>query len=177
MKQCPRCKQTYTDDNLNFCLEDGELLSGLVSEPPPSRYVDDDPPPTMVMNEPRVTNPSNWPSSQPAAWQPPQPMFQQQQVFGQSHMPLSASQTLAAVSLGLGIGSMTIGWCCYLGVLLSPAALITGFIALSQIKRDPQRYTGRGFAIAGIATAAAYVALLILFFIIWGVAMIGGGLN
>ncbi len=26
MKQCPRCNRTYTDDTLNFCLEDGAAL-------------------------------------------------------------------------------------------------------------------------------------------------------
>jgi TolB-like protein/Tfp pilus assembly protein PilF len=26
MKQCPQCKKTYSDDTLNFCLEDGEWL-------------------------------------------------------------------------------------------------------------------------------------------------------
>ena len=27
MKQCPACKNTYTDDSLNYCLADGEILS------------------------------------------------------------------------------------------------------------------------------------------------------
>lgn len=27
MKICPRCQKTYSDDNLNFCLEDGSVLS------------------------------------------------------------------------------------------------------------------------------------------------------
>lgn len=27
MKQCPQCKQTYSDDSLNFCLSDGAVLS------------------------------------------------------------------------------------------------------------------------------------------------------
>ena len=26
MKICPRCQKTYTDDNLNFCLDDGVVL-------------------------------------------------------------------------------------------------------------------------------------------------------
>ena len=31
MKQCPQCKQTYSDDNLNFCLSDGTALASLSS--------------------------------------------------------------------------------------------------------------------------------------------------
>ncbi|HJS50899.1 MAG TPA: hypothetical protein VJ781_03280, partial [Pyrinomonadaceae bacterium] len=28
MKTCPKCNTEYTDDSLNFCLEDGEWLIG-----------------------------------------------------------------------------------------------------------------------------------------------------
>ena len=166
MKQCLKCYKTYADDSLNFCLEDGEMLvAGVVAEPPKGSYTEDTPA-TIVLDQARQTNPTEWPSSPPQqAWQPA-PM--QQQFGGFQQYAMSPSQTLAIVSLGLGIGSLTIGWCCYLGVLLSPAALITGFIALSQIKNHPDRYAGRGFAIGGVATGFAYFALLILFIIIWG---------
>lgn len=179
MKQCPRCKQTYSDDQLNFCLEDGELLSGFVQEPPANRYADDSPP-TIVLNEARQTNPSSWPSSPPsgppAQWQG-QPLHAPQAQFGGYPTALSPNQTLAVVSLCLGIASVTVGWCCYIGLLLSPAALITGFIALSQIKKDPSRYTGRGLAIGGIVTGTVYLAALVLFVLIYGAAIFLGGIN
>ena len=92
-------------------------------------------------------------------------------------MTPSPNQTLAIVSLGLGIGSLTIGWCCSLGLLLAPAALITGFIALSQIKKDPSKYTGRGLAIGGMATGGVFLVFYVLFIIIWGLAAIGGSLG
>ncbi|MEO7659283.1 MAG: hypothetical protein ABIV48_06685, partial [Pyrinomonadaceae bacterium] len=73
MKQCPRCKQTYSDEQLNFCLEDGELLTGFLEEPPLTIYADDSP--TVRLNDARATNPSSWPSSPPssplAAWSAP----------------------------------------------------------------------------------------------------------
>ena len=150
MKQCPRCNKTYTDENLNFCLEDGELLFQMAPQPGAYR---DDPPPTMIMNEARVTNPVSW------------------QQMGQYPMSMTPNQTLAIVSLCLGIGSVTIGWCCYIGVLLSPAALITGFIALSQIKKDPQSYGGRGFAIGGVVTGLVYIAVVVLLVILYGAAI------
>ena len=34
MKRCPKCSQTYTDETLNFCLEDGEWLVGAESDGP-----------------------------------------------------------------------------------------------------------------------------------------------
>jgi hypothetical protein len=35
MKICPRCQKTYADDNLNFCLEDGAVLTQASAQPPP----------------------------------------------------------------------------------------------------------------------------------------------
>ena len=100
-----------------------------------------------------------------------------QQQFAGFPMQVSASQTLAVVSLGLGIGSLTIGWCCSLGLLLGPAALITGFIALKQIKDRPEKYTGRGLAIAGMICGSVYIAIYVLIILIWGAAVLFGGLK
>ena len=174
MKQCPRCKQTYSDASLNFCLEDGELLTSFAQEPQASRYADDTPP-TILLDQSRVTNPTNWPQ-QPAA-QPPakwQPAGVGQQQFGSYPMP--ASTTLAVVSLILGISSLTVGWCCSLALILAPAALITGIIAKSRADKQPELYSGRGMAIGGIIMGAVSLAAYVLFIIIYGIAMIGGGL-
>ena len=48
MKICPTCRKNYSDDSLNFCLEDGSVLvvAGGVPEE------------TLVMNQPRPTDPS-----------------------------------------------------------------------------------------------------------------------
>ena len=45
MKICPQCNTKYDDDTLNFCLEDGNVLS-----PAPSG---DAPPPTVMVPDPR----------------------------------------------------------------------------------------------------------------------------
>jgi len=173
-KRCPSCGQTYTDDAINFCLNDGELLSYLADDAPetilskdrPPTMFADDSPPTVLLNKPRVTDQTNWPESEPTAiWQGGQQNFPQQQ-FGNYPVTVSPNQTLAIVSLCLGLGSMTIGWCCSLGLLLSPAALITGFIALSMIKKDPQANQGRGFAIGGLVAGGLYLALYLLLIVL-----------
>ena len=174
MKQCPQCHQTYSDDQLNFCLNDGEMLSSYVQATQPGGYADDSPP-TMLLDPPRQTDPINWPQDPPSA--PPVQWSGQPWNALQGAAPLSPNQTLALVSMGLGIGSMTIGWCCSLGLLLSPAALITGFIALSQIKKDPQANGGRGFAIAGIATGSVFIAIYVLIIVLWGFTALLGGLR
>lgn len=173
MKQCPRCQQTYSDENLNFCLNDGELLTGFAQEPSSPRFQDPSPP-TMILDQSRVTNPTTWPQPQPGAQPPVQWQQPQAAVPFQNYGVAMQSQGLAITSLCLGIASMTVGFCCYLGVLLSPAAIVTGFIYLSQNKKDPIRYPGRGMAIGGIATGIVYWAFLILIIIIVGAGSLLG---
>lgn len=48
MKICPTCRKTYADDNLNFCLEDGSVLTFGSSEPPA----------TVMMSQTRPTDPT-----------------------------------------------------------------------------------------------------------------------
>lgn len=55
MKICPRCNKTYTDENLNFCLDDGSVLEqgggGALPE-------------TVMLNQPRMTIPTQQVPSQ-----------------------------------------------------------------------------------------------------------------
>ena len=176
MKKCPKCGQTYADKDLNFCYNDGELLTfisddtaGSGSFSPDPKYADE--PPTAFMGAARVTSETNWPpqaQAPPAVWQGNQAAAQMP--FSQYPTQVSPSQALAVVSLGLGVGAITIGWCCYSGLLLSPAAIITGIIALVQTKSNPKSYGGRGFAIAGIVTASVFLVLLLLVIILTGIA-------
>ncbi len=48
MKICPTCRKTYSDDGLNFCLEDGSVLTIAAGEPPE----------TVMINQPRFTDPN-----------------------------------------------------------------------------------------------------------------------
>lgn len=48
MKSCPTCRKTYADDGLNFCLEDGSVLTLIGGEAPD----------TVMMNQPRFTEPN-----------------------------------------------------------------------------------------------------------------------
>ena len=155
MKRCPRCGETYTDRDINFCLNDGELLSRL-TDSRPSAF--DDSPPTVVLDQARITNPIGWSAQAqpPMQYQPPQG-----QIFSPYAMPTSPDQTLAIVSLAAGAASLTIGWCCSSGLLLGPAAMIVGFIALSQNKKDPQSYGGRGLAIGGIVAGGLFLLIYV----------------
>lgn len=58
MKICPRCQKTYSDDNLNFCLDDGATLTR-------SNVADNSIPATVLLNQPRATAPNQSFGSQP----------------------------------------------------------------------------------------------------------------
>ena len=147
MKQCPRCNQTYSDDQLNFCLNDGELLTNYASEPSPSRYVDDSPP-TIMLDSARVTNPASWPSSSspPAQWQP---QNLQNQPFGSPAFTQKRDQTLPTIAMILGILSVAL-ICCYGGIWLGLPAAVLGFLGMRNADGNPSQYGGRGMAIAGM---------------------------
>lgn len=69
MKICPRCQKTYADDNLNFCLEDGSVLTHATAAPSQAQMVND-----ARLTAPQSQMPSQ-PSSQPGgqpAWNTPQ---------------------------------------------------------------------------------------------------------
>lgn len=147
MKTCPLCKKNYDDDNLNFCLNDGGILV----------KVSDDAPPTVFMNQARTTN-QNWTDydantrwqNQPLANTQPYAVQGQNQQFSVQ----GQNQTLSTVSLILGILSVLLSICCYGGIPLGAGALITGFLAFNNIKKEPMIYSGRGMAIGGMITGA-----------------------
>ena len=165
MKKCLKCGQSYTDETLNFCLNDGEYLVRHTGyEPPPTQYADDSPP-TILMNEPRVTNPIDWPQSTPARWQnqAPTPITNQYGLAG--YGTAAQNTTLPTISLIMGIISFFLV-CCAGGIWLGLPAAIIGFFALRNNDSDPTRYGGRGMAIGGMVLGIVtfFASLLFLIF-------------
>src|SRR6187401_1737151 len=107
MKRCLKCGQSYVDETLNFCLNDGEMLVRETGyAPPPTQFADDDTPPTLVMNQPRVTNPIDWgPSS---LVQQQQGVPAQNPQYGIAGYSESKDQVLPTISLALGILSIVL---------------------------------------------------------------------
>jgi len=77
----------------------------------------------------------------------------------------------------LGITSITLGFCCYFGVLTAPVAVALGIASLVQIKNNPNRYGGRGMAISGIIMGALYFVLIVLIMMLYGLGLLMGGLQ
>jgi hypothetical protein len=176
MKRCPTCNRTFDDDWLAFCTEDGTTLvetqsAQLPSEPPPTVWI----PPALDTNPVGGQKPFDLPGSynppQPVApaWQPPPPPPIQ--------VPRGQKQGLAVASLVLGIFSVTIGWCCSIGLVSAPVGIVLGIISLVQIKNDPANNTGKPLSIIGIVLSSAYVVFWILLFMLYGFALFMGSLN
>jgi hypothetical protein len=179
MKRCPTCNQTFSEGWLSFCTQDGTTLvddSAAKSDPL-------DPMATMLAPPPPVTNPN-----QPGSWNTPgglgsgqfpqqPPAYQQPQPIQGGWQPPPApayavpKQGLAIASMICGIFSITLGWCCYLGVITGPVAIGLGIYSLIQIKNYPDKFTGKPFAITGIVTGSLYFLGLALFIILYGVAV------
>jgi len=155
MKICPSCRQTYTDDELNFCLTDGSFLTSVA----------DNEPKTIYMDQPRITNQTNW--GQQPGYQPPAVWQNQQNIQNQPpNYPArigSKDQTLPTVSLVLGLLAVLVG-CIFGGIPLGALAVVTGAMALNNEKKDSSKYGGRGLAIAGIVTGVVgfFISLFII---------------
>lgn len=176
MKRCPTCNRTFDDEWLSFCTEDGTTLvetqsAQLPSEPPPTVWI----PPALDTSPAGGQKPFDLPGSynppQPVApvWQPPPPP-PVQRATGQK-------QGLAVASLVLGIFSITIGWCCSIGLLSASVGIVLGIVSLVQIKNDPVRNTGKPLSIVGLVLSSVYVLFWFIIFMVYGMAIFMGSLN
>ncbi len=173
MKRCPTCNQTFSDEWLTFCTVDGSPLieTGTLPQSLPTVVM----PQTGEVQENSVEQArpafSSADSSSPLqnipSWQPPPPPA----------MMAGPSQGLAVSSMVLGLVSITLGWCCSFGLLTAPVAIVLGIVALSQIKSQPNRYTGKPLAIAGIVSGGLYFVLVAVIVLIYGLGILLSGLN
>jgi uncharacterized protein DUF4190 len=186
MKYCPQCNRQYPEPWITFCSDDGSMLIEELSppvdpnwnpvireptyKPPPSEQetqwlprdapsfgggwvAPDERPPMSPMHSPWQT-----PPPQPA-WRPPppppRPVKQQ-------------SQGLAIAALVTGLLGLVFG--CF-GPLPGVAAVVLGWMALSQIKRmpDPGSSSSKPMAIIGIVTGGLTIVFYGLF-LLWMIA-------
>lgn len=116
MKICPTCRKTYTDDGLNFCLDDGSVLT----------LAADKLPETVMMNQPRFTSPSSAAGNQPGV----QPSFGNQPNY--SMQPKKSSKTWIWV---LGILGVLVLFCG--GGFAAFLVYVASLDSNSNVKPDP----------------------------------------
>lgn len=182
MKRCPTCNSTFDEDHLIYCTADGTVLvrdevtaslelqeTALLSDPlatlvmPPPR-------PTQVAqapNAPTPPQPYGWANESPPAWVPPPPPVP----FG--GVTRSSQNGTAVASLICGIVSITFGWICG-GPIFAVLAMVLAAVALTQIKRNPQQYTGKPMALGGLILGGIVLLIYLAFIALWIVMMIIG---
>ena len=92
------------------------------------------------------------------AWQPPPPPI----------YAVPPNKSLGVAAMILGIISVTVGWMCF-GPIPGIAAIILGAVSLSQIKKNPERVTGKQFAWVGVITGSLTLviyAVVMVFYVI-----------
>lgn len=111
MKICPSCRRTYSDDSLNFCLDDGSVLT----------FTSSDPQETLVMNAPRpsASVSPTIPSGTPTDWNTPQERFTMQPPKKKSRTWLWVLGIFAVLILVCGGGFF--GIAAYLGSIAEKA--------------------------------------------------------
>ena len=85
--------------------------------------------------------------------------------------PGPAADPVAIVSLVLGIASIPLHFCCYLGWPVGIGAIVCGIIALSRISGSQGQKTGKGMAIGGIVATVFGFVMIIGIFILYGAAI------
>lgn len=158
MKKCSGCDRTYTDEKLKYCVACGGALTAEVAVEDPSY----DPFKTMVAVPRREPALESEPHSAAALAEmiedPANPTWED---IGAKIATTAPGQE---PSQGLALGAMIcglVGLLCGVLSFLGPVAAILGFIALNKQKADPQRYTGRNFAIVGIVTGLLSTLIMI----------------
>ena len=191
MKRCPTCHQVFDQEWLSFCTNDGTSLvdtSSLPAEPPPTMMSQPMPPSVSPSEQPTINLQTGGSSQTPAPYSPPAPMQQSwqppsqpMQTGWQPPPPPAYSQQkkqgLAIASLILGLCSITVGWCCSLGLLTAPVGIVLGIVSLVQIKNKPNENGGKPLSITGIATGSAYLLFWMLIVLIYGIAIFTGNLK
>jgi hypothetical protein len=182
MRRCPKCNQEFVDEWLTFCTQDGTTLvdDGAPTVEPPPTLVQPMPPSVSPTEQPTLDMPGRY--TPPVAQYIPPPQVQLPVQQGWAPPPPPAypprpQQTLAVTSLILGIASVTLGLCCYFGILTAPISLVLGIVSLVQIKNDPSKFGGKGFAIGGIVTSGLYFGILLLIILFYGIGFLLSAAN
>jgi len=178
MKYCPVCKKRFDQAWLSFCSDDGTPLIQELTPPAdpnwnprirePKVKTQDDEPTQWLPREPPL--PGGWiapderPPMSPGPWAPPPPPAPLPYVPGTKR-----SEGLALASMITGIAGFLLAGC--FGPVPGIVALVLGLTALSQIKKSPEKFSGKSYATAGVilgAISILFYGAIFLFILLRG---------
>jgi hypothetical protein len=173
VKRCPTCNQTFEEEWLSFCTQDGTTLmedTAPVAPQPTSRAspaaTPSSPNEDVTWNLPSPGEAPPEPKPLQPAWQPPPP----------PSYAAAPNKSLGVAAMILGIISVTVGWMCF-GPIPGIAAIVLGAVALSQIKKNPDRVSGKQFAWVGVVTGSLTVVIYVVVMIFYVILMVIGAAN
>src|SRR5690242_9200544 len=169
MIRCPTCNQTVTEDWLSVRTQDGTTLveESTASNEPPLTILAPPQSDASAAQPTWVTPSAELPPSAPQ-WQPPEPATPIWQPPPPPTYAQPENKSLATAAMVIGIVSVTVGWLC-LGPIPGIAAIIMGAVALSQIKKTPDRVGGKPMAVVGVVTGSVTVLIyagIMVFYIV-----------
>ena len=172
MKYCPLCKRQFDEPWLSFCSDDGTPLIQELTPPADPNW-------NPHIREPKVKTPdeekTQWlpretplpggwiapderPPMSPGPWQPPAPPAPLPFVPG-----AKKSEGLSLASMIVGIAGFLLAGC--FGPIPGIVALVLGLVALSQIKKSPEKFGGKPYATAGVILGAISILFYAVFFL------------
>ncbi|MDQ3818894.1 MAG: hypothetical protein M3362_14640 [Acidobacteriota bacterium] len=182
MKRCPACQRTYEDDSLAFCLDDG---SALVSEGSDAS----DQPATLIMADPRLTNPVR-PETAPAppvhqsappqgytapppGWSPIRPPQMYGMVSARQGRGLAVTSLVLAIAGFLllviciaagsaGANPSLLGGIFLLSALLALIGAVLGIVAVVKAGRDTSPQNSKGMGVVGLVLNCVYLVVVIV---------------
>jgi hypothetical protein len=173
MKYCPLCKRQFNEAWLSFCSDDGTPLIQELTPPAdpnwnphirgPKVETPDEQPTQWLPRDPPAPGawiaPDERPPMKPGPWTPPPPP-------SAPYLPRTQqpSQNLAIASMITAIAGLLMAGC--FGPIPGIVALVLGLVALSQIKKSPEKFGGKPFATAGVIIGGITV-MFYVFFLIW----------
>ena len=173
MKYCPQCNRRFDEPWLSFCSDDGTPLIQELTPPADPNW-------NPQIREPKVKTldeqetqwlprdppvPGGWiapderPPMSPGPWQPPPPPAPLPNIGNKT----GKNQSLALASMITAIAGFLLAGC--FGPIPAIVAIVLGLVALSQIKKSPEKYSGKPFATAGVIIGGIIVAFYVMFFL------------
>src|ERR1041385_4639237 len=173
MKYCPLCKRRFDEPWLSFCSDDGTPLIQELTPPADPNWnpnirgtkveTPDEQPTQWLPRDPPA--PGGWiapdarPPMKPGPWTPPAPP-----AVPYPPPRSQPSSNLALASMITAVAGLMLAGC--FGPFPGIVALVLGLVALSQIKKSPEKFGGKPFATAGVIIGAITVVFYVLF-ILW----------
>ena len=172
MKYCPVCKRQFDEAWLSFCSDDGTPLIQELTPPADPNWdprirdlkvkTQDEQETQWLPREPPL--PGGWiapderPPMKPGPWSPPPPP-------APVYVPIRTqkSQGLALASMITGILGLFMFGCFF--PVPGVVAFVLGLVALSQIKKSPEKFGGKPYATAGVIMGGISLLFMIAMFL------------